>query len=374
MIFNVGSGNAGNLVHLHVSYDPSLAGTTITATNGSEVHTAKANESGLTVISGFKLGGWTVSEDKFGTSVVVNTVYYGNYELSVGGDLVHLILTYDEELIGATVTVSNGSEKYTKTADGSKRISIYSKLLGTWTINVVKGEDSGTQSINVGTYGEYTLEIATEAVTLNIITEDEELKSATVKIYKGNDTTGELLKTVTLINGFYSVKLSKTKIGTLPCDLYVYEESNNVGTNVTATAYKEYTVEMMTEVFFIQDGEILDKDAWKYKNSSYVMRFTKKDETLEFMCASTGHSYYYREVDVTNYSKFILKNAYTLDTLRNDMGVLLNAGTTEYTAAPTLTREATDYEIDVSGLTGIYYLQLHASNQNNAGVQSISFK
>lgn len=116
MIFNISnSGNAGNLVHLHVSYDPSLAGATITATNGSEVHTAKANESGLTIISGSKLGEWVIELD--GNSVTVDTTFYGNYEVGAA------------KPEGSTVTPVNDIQIWLKCAEINKSYTTINQVI-----------------------------------------------------------------------------------------------------------------------------------------------------------------------------------------------------------------------------------------------------
>lgn len=118
MIFNVGSGSASNLVHLHISYDPSLAGATITATNGSEVKTAVADSTGLTVINCTKLGEWTITEDKTNISVTVTAIYYGEYSMS-------LALKPN----GATVTPTNNIQTWLKCAELNKSYTSMSEVL-----------------------------------------------------------------------------------------------------------------------------------------------------------------------------------------------------------------------------------------------------
>lgn len=81
MIYNVGGGAGGALVHINVNYSEAFIGETITLTNGTETHTFIGDNTLSKVINCQNLGEWTVSCGEYEASVDTN--YYGKYSLSL---------------------------------------------------------------------------------------------------------------------------------------------------------------------------------------------------------------------------------------------------------------------------------------------------
>ena len=74
------------------------------------------------------------------------------------GELVKVHVTTDEQLIGQTITVTNGSKTYAKIVPDTMELDFGLPVLGTWTFsNPITGT---TKSINTVYYGQYYVELA----------------------------------------------------------------------------------------------------------------------------------------------------------------------------------------------------------------------
>lgn len=74
------------------------------------------------------------------------------------GELVKVHVTTDEQLIGQTITVTNGSKTYAKIVPDTMELDFGLPVLGTWTFtNPITGQ---TKSINTVYYGQYYVELA----------------------------------------------------------------------------------------------------------------------------------------------------------------------------------------------------------------------
>lgn len=140
-------------------------------------------------------------------------------------------------------SITNGSFNRNGSATDSGSEGFFVPSIGNYTFEVDIDGESDTKTFNVSSYDNFTLSVSADYVTLNITTDETDLQSATVQIYKGTDNTGILIDTVTLSDGSATVKLGKSKIGsTLPVDLYVYEATNDVGVGTKAITYAVYNV------------------------------------------------------------------------------------------------------------------------------------
>lgn len=136
------------LVHIKVSYDAqSLAGGTITVSNGSESYSKPVNASGETIFDGMSLGIWTISENVQGTSAEIETNFYGNYSAAVGGDI-FINVSFDDEFRGKTITCTDGSKTYTRVATGS-RVQFCLNDEGTWTIKATVDDKEYSTTVTV---------------------------------------------------------------------------------------------------------------------------------------------------------------------------------------------------------------------------------
>lgn len=81
MIYNIGAGSAGALVHLNITYDTDFIGETITVTNGTETHTFIGDATLNKVVNCQNLGEWTVSCGEYEASATV--IYYGKYNIDL---------------------------------------------------------------------------------------------------------------------------------------------------------------------------------------------------------------------------------------------------------------------------------------------------
>lgn len=83
------------------------------------------------------------------------------------GELVKVHVTTDEQLIGQTITVTNGSKTYAKIVPDTMELDFGLPVLGTWTFsNPITGT---TKSINTVYYGQYYVELACYKVFSAII-------------------------------------------------------------------------------------------------------------------------------------------------------------------------------------------------------------
>lgn len=181
-------------------------------------------------------------------------------------------------------SISNGSitiDSGTSTTNGSKTIYIHE--IGTYTATATIDGETETETISITELSTYTLTLSADYVTLNISSDDTELQSAVINIYKGSDNTGILLDTVTLVNGFKSIKLGKSKVGnvaTTPCNLYIYNSANDIGVSKNVTSFTDYDVELvlLKELFL-----------WSTSKGIYdTSDFDKWTDETGFVVANSG--------------------------------------------------------------------------------------
>lgn len=215
MIFNISnSGSAGNLVHLLISYNPLLAGATITATNGSEVHTAIANESGLTIISGSKLGEWTIELD--GNSVIVETTFYGNYEVGAG------------KPEGSTVTPVNDIRIWLKCAEINKSYTTMAQVLGdTATLSALISDNNASDYMARSTA--WANSVAADQTAMTYIGNND---------YCANKLLADSTWLTAICNSTYFERVLNVKVPTMTSNTTPYGEV--IADSVLSTEYDKY--------------------------------------------------------------------------------------------------------------------------------------
>lgn len=147
------------IIKIVTEYDSSLAGATITVTNGDdETYTAVANASGITTFDGYSLGTWTISESLYGSSVELECNYHGNYVTAIGGDR-FINVTYDDEFVGKVIICTDGTTTQRKTGTSGKLVKFCFMNDGVYTISSVVDDKEFTTTVRVNGAGIYNAEL-----------------------------------------------------------------------------------------------------------------------------------------------------------------------------------------------------------------------
>lgn len=219
------------IVHLAIEYDPSLAGATITATNGLETYSAMANALGITEFDAMSMGIWVISEDKYGSGATIATNFHGNYSATIGGDR-FINVVYASDFEGKTITATNGTDTQSRTASGGTVQFCFAND-GTYEISSVVGGKTYKTSVKVNGAGTYNATLQTSS-TISVTVYSA--AADTVYYYPDNDTSKS---PITLCTTDTTGKAENVSITFLPGDSLTLYSTVAKDTTSGTTAYRK---------------------------------------------------------------------------------------------------------------------------------------
>lgn len=278
---------------------------------------------------------------------------------------------------GHTVKMSKSGKTYTKTLDSNGKATFNGLSTGEWTITMSGGGNEATRTINIT--ADYAITIAYFAATISVTYPAKSTctcKNGSTTLTDTNTGTSTKTKTFTVPNtGTWTITATSTT-----------DSSKTKSTTVSITAdgqSKSVTLNYQIFAFSANNQHTEITGGWEAAADSGGYT-TNIGETLSLpSCAATGKGAYIATknmIDLTNYSK-IRFNGYAESpnyaafgvskTLKTSMGY---DGTNSYAACVRPSTSRSDNYLDVSSLTGTYYISVSAYRGTSAYAKAYAYE
>lgn len=150
---------------IEVDTDDESIGNTFTVSNGAKTYTQIADSSMKMVFFVDDIGEWTITNVEAQNSTKINITYFSAFHVVLGVGNINVIITYSEDYIGETFTITGDGVSKTKTATSDMTVSFVLAKTGTYTIS--NSLNDITKNVNATEETTYDVSFVTSSYDFN---------------------------------------------------------------------------------------------------------------------------------------------------------------------------------------------------------------
>lgn len=150
---------------IEVDTDDESIGNTFTVSNGAKTYTQIADSSMKMVFFVDDIGEWTITNVEAQNSTKINITYFSAFHVVLGVGNINVIITYSEDYIGETFTITGDGVSKTKTATSDMTVSFVLAKTGTYTIS--NSLNDITKNVNATEETTYDVSFITSSYDFN---------------------------------------------------------------------------------------------------------------------------------------------------------------------------------------------------------------